>query len=461
MKKFLKKASIYVLLLLLIAAAVFSLNYFIGRRLARDLESDIEEIAVENNYQLRYLSINTNPLLRRLEINGLSLFKSGEQSLEINGAIIELTWQQVFNYIKDRDFLTRKDINADVDKFTFYDLQQNNNFSFYNSKLSYQGEINSEILKDPMELIKHNHKITILSEEMEYDYPYYRSYGFSKDNWNKISTFKEFAFTASYQSEDNKLNVEDFILKNDFIDYDLDFESIIGQTLKTEADSQTDRAVNEAKKADNENKDLKNNFSKIVLYSSEEAEIFLKGLNSNYNLALNGELLNMSDSELFKEFSFANLKLLSNFEIYLNSESSYYQIQEFNLDFDLREFKLRLGDSLSKEVNESTFGILAQEDEFSVNIETLKYQQEYSHPQGKSDLELNSNLIDAELNAEFNYNEEIPYISNSLLKFKAKNSSVEQLLLFTQLLSGEKFNQDEEGYYYLESWGKIDDLNFE
>jgi len=458
MKKFLKKASIYLSLLLLIAAAVFGLNYFLGQRLARDLEADIEEIAAENNYQLRYLSINTNPLLRRVEINGLSLLKSSEQSLEINGAEVEFSWQQIFNYIKERKFLDKKDFQAEIDKFTFYDLKQNNNFNFYNTNLSYQGIINSESLKDPLQLMKNNHNLSILSEEFDYDYPYYRSYGISKDNWKRISSFKAFAFKGSYQSQDNELSVNDFVLKNEFIDYELDFASIIEAVARDKNDSQveTDTETREV-----ELEKLENNLTKLVLYKSEETELVLKELKSNYDLEIKGELANMSENEFFKEFSFSNFKLLSDLEIYLDSTNTYYQFQKFDLDLDLKEFNLKLAESLSKEVNQSTFGILAQEDEFSVKIDSLKYQQQYSNPQGKIDFELISNMIEAELKAEFNYSEEIPYLSNSLLKFKAKNSSVEQLLMFAQLLYGEQFNQDEEGYYYLESWGNIDDLNFE
>lgn len=460
MKKFLKKASIYVLVLLLIAAAVFSLNFFLGRRLAQDLERDIEKIADENNYQLRYLSINTNPLLRRVEINGLSLLKSSEQSLEINGANIELTWQQIFNYLKDRNFLTKKDITADVDKFTFYDLQQNNNFSFYNSSVRYQGEINSEILKDPMELIKHNHQLTILAEEFDYDYPYYRSYGISKDNWERISSFKDFAFNASYLSQDKQLNLNDFVLKNEFIDYELDFESIIAESDKKEVELKS--GVEET--AENETEPIEaldNSFQEIVLYSSQESEIGLKELKSNYQLALDGEILSVSENDLFNELSFNDFELASAFEIYLNSTARIYEIQKFDLELNLNEFSLNLAESLSNQVNEISFGILAQDNDFVVDIDSLKYQQQYTRPQGKSEFELVSSLIDAQLNAEFNYSEETPYISNSFLRFKANNPSVEQLLLFTQLLSGERFNQDEEGFYYLEGWGNIDDLNFE
>jgi hypothetical protein len=471
MKKFLKGASVYLLLLLLIAAAVFSLNFFLGRRLAGDLEADIEKLAAENDYQLRYLSISANPLLKRVEINTLSLMKSDEQSYEINGAEIEFSWQQIFNYIRERKFLNEKDIKAEIAKFSFYDLQQNNHFDFYNSSLSYQGEFKTEAIKEPLELLKNNHQLSLTSKEVNYDYPFYRSYGITKANWEQISTFKDFAFKADYLSQNKSLVVSDFKLKNEFIDYQLDLETVFAEktkektepenTAENELETKTDSDPNPDSDGEDKESELETNLEEIVLYSSQNKMLIVKELKSNYNLVLNGDLINITENDFLNEFSFAGLRLNSDFEIYLDSAANSYQFQKFDFDFDLSDFQLELKEMLSQEVNESSFGILAQNQQFQLNIDSLNYQQQYSHPKGKSELKLLSNLIDAELEAEFNYSEEIPYISNSLLKFKAKNQSVEQLLLFAQLLYGESFKQDEAGYYRLESWGRLDNLNFE
>jgi hypothetical protein len=206
---------------------------------------------------------------------------------------------------------------------------------------------------------------------------------------------------------------------------------------------------------------METSLAEIVLYSRQNQKLLLKELQSNYQLALNGELINLSENELFNQFSFAELNLDSDFAMYLDSEKKNYQIQKFDLNFNLSDFQLVLKENLSQEVNQSSFGILAQNGEFELNINSLNYLQQFNHPKGKSELDLISNLIDARLNAEFNYSEEVPYISSSLLKFKAKNQSVEQLLLFAQLLNGDNFEQDEEGYYQLEIWGRLDNLNFE
>ncbi|MFW6229728.1 MAG: hypothetical protein ACOC4L_01960 [Halanaerobium sp.] len=458
MKNFLKKASAYLLVMFLIAAAVFSLNYVLGRRLARDLENDIEEIAAENDYQLRYLNLSTNPLLKRVEINTLSLLKNNEESYEINGAVLEFSWQQILNYIKEREFLDTKEMKAEIDKFSFYDLQQNNHFDFFNTSFNYQGEINSESLKDPLKLIQNDHQLTVLTEELNYDYPFYRSYGINKNNWEQISTFKGFGFNVNYQSRDSQLSINDFILKNEFIDYEIDLETTIEEIMEDKND--LDKEDSETAEND-EQKEVESGLEEIILFSNQEGKILLKELKSNYQLVLDGQLLDISENNLVNQLAFNELSLASDLEIYLDTESSSYQFQQFDLDFDLQEFELELAETLSQEVNESTFGILAQDNQFELIVDSLNYQQQFSHPQGKSDLNLTSNLIDARLNAEFNYNQQIPYISSSSLKIKPKNSSVEQLMLFAQMLYGEQFSQDEEGFYHLESWGDLDNLNFE
>ncbi len=458
MKNFLKKASAYLLVMFLIAAAVFSLNYVLGRRLARDLENDIEEIAAENDYQLRYLNLSTNPLLKRVEINTLSLLKNNEESYEINGAVLEFSWQQILNYIKEREFLDTKEMKAEIDKFSFYDLQQNNHFDFFNTSLNYQGEINSESLKDPLKLIQNDHQLTVLTEELNYDYPFYRSYGINKNNWEQISTFKGFGFNVNYQSRDSQLSINDFILKNEFIDYEIDLETTIEEIMEDKND--LDKEDSETAEND-EQKEVESGLEEIILFSNQEGKIFLKELKSNYQLVLDGQLLDISENNLVNQLAFNELSLASELEIYLDAESSSYQFQQFDLDFDLQEFELELAETLSQGVNESTFGILAQDNQFELIVDSLNYQQQFSHPQGKSDLNLTSNLIDARLNAEFNYNQQIPYISSSSLKLKPKNSSVEQLILFAQMLYDEQLSQDEEGFYHLESWGDLDNLNFE
>ncbi|MFW5686560.1 MAG: hypothetical protein ACOCXL_00070 [Halanaerobium sp.] len=458
MKNFLKKASAYLLVMFLIAAAVFSLNYVLGQRLARDLENDIEEIAAENDYQLRYLNLSTNPLLKRVEINTLSLLKNNEESYEINGAVLEFSWQQILNYIKEREFLDTKEMKAEIDKFSFYDLQQNNHFDFFNTSLNYQGEINSESLKDPLKLIQNDHQLTVLTEELNYDYPFYRSYGINKNNWEQISTFKGFGFNVNYQSRDSQLSINDFILKNEFIDYEIDLETTIEEIMEDKND--LDKEDSETAEND-EQKEVESGLEEVILFSNQEGKILLKELNSNYQLVLDGQLLDISENNLVNQLAFNELSLASELEIYLDAESSSYQFQQFDLDFDLQEFELELAETLSQGVNESTFGILAQDNQFELIVDSLNYQQQFSHPQGKSDLNLTSNLIDARLNAEFNYNQQIPYISSSSLKLKPKNSSVEQLILFAQMLYDEQLSQDEEGFYHLESWGDLDNLNFE
>ncbi|RQD76260.1 MAG: hypothetical protein D5S01_04050, partial [Halanaerobium sp. MSAO_Bac5] len=73
MKNKLKKGSIYLFLMLLIAAVIFSLNYFYANRIAEDIEKSIRAYADQEGYQIRELQTSVNPLLRTININSLKL----------------------------------------------------------------------------------------------------------------------------------------------------------------------------------------------------------------------------------------------------------------------------------------------------------------------------------------------------------------------------------------------------
>ena len=120
-----------------------------------------------------------------------------------------------------------------------------------------------------------------------------------------------------------------------------------------------------------------------------------------------------------------------------------------------------LAEELSQDLNQNTFGILAADNNFEISINEFSYDQKYSYPNGSSSSSLKSSLIEAELEAEYNYSEETPYISNAILKYKLQNARAEQLNSFLQLVLGQSLKKDEAGYYKLEIWGDLDDLNFE
>jgi len=132
---------------------------------------------------------------------------------------------------------------------------------------------------------------------------------------------------------------------------------------------------------------------------------------------------------------------------------------DFNLN--LKEFKLILTEILAQELNRNSFGILAENNQFEILINDFNYQQDYSHPSGSSISNLDSSMLKAEFKAEYNYSKKIPYVSTAELRYKPQTTKVKQLNSFLQLALGEQINKDEAGYYQIEFWGPIDDLNFE
>lgn len=420
MKKFLKNASIYILLMLLIAAVIFSLNYFYGQKISQDIATDIEQQAAENNYQLRYLEIETNPLLQTMNIKNLNLTKTDEFNLILNQGEIKFSWQQIINYIREGSFQFDKNFVSQIGQINYSNLQDNYQLNFTDADLNYQGDLKLQELNKPEKLLTENHNLKFMAAEVKYDFPYYRSYGFTAEDWNRLSTFTNFILKADYQKENQLLKVAQFNLS--------------GELLKVIFDLQSEIEYRDDK----------------VVFTTPK---------SSFDFLFLAEELELEENSLFNKMAFKQLDF--NGELDLTLEADYYQANQADFELNLTDFKLNLGEELSHQLNQSSFGILAQNNNFELAVDSLNYEQEYQSPNGKSSAVLKSTLIDSTLEAEFNYSEEIPYISTASFRYKPKTAPVKQLNSFLQLILSERFEQDQDGYFVVELWGYIDDLNYE
>lgn len=428
MKKFFKKASIYILLMILVAGIIFSLNYYYGEKISKDVEAEISQIAKNNNYQLRFLEIETNPLLQKMQIQNLNLTKADQFNLIINQGQIKLNWQQILNYFRQGEFQLDKNFESIIKQVNYSNLKENYQLNFKDAEIKYQGKLPEEKLtqvnskSDLVFLLEEDHKLDFQAAELKYDFPYYRSYGLNSENWNRLSTFNNFNVRANYNAETKHLKVEEFDLR--------------GELLK-----------------------IIFNLDSKVNYQAKNEKILIEELKSDYDFLLAGEKLKFEENSFFKDLNFKQFDF--NGSLNLAKEENRFQANELNFNLKLSQFKLLLAKELSQDLNQNTFGILAADNNFEISINEFSYNQEYSYPNGNSSSSLKSSLIEAELEAEYNYSEETPYISNAIFKYKPKNARAEQLNSFLQLVLGQSFKKDEAGYYKLEIWGDLDDLNFE
>lgn len=422
MKRFLKNASIYLLIMVLIAAVIFSLNYFYGRKISRDLEAEMRKSASENDYQLRYIAIETNPLMQEMNIQNLNLIKADDYNLILNQAEIKFSFKQILNYIRNGSFQLERDLETKIMQINYSNLKENYQLNFENSDLFYQGGFNLSDLNKLDSLLKAEHKLEFDAEEMKYDFPYYRSYGINNEDWKRLSTFRNFSLKADYDSQNKNLNVSEFNLSSEFLRLIFDLESELE-------------------------------------YAAESEKVIFRQLKTNYDFLLAADEMELEENSFFKDLSFK--QLASNGFLDFVLEEDLYEAKEIDFNLNLEDFKLLLSEEMSTQLNQSTFGILAQNNEFEVAVNSFSYQQNYTFPNGESKAELQSSIIDAFLNAEYNYSEEIPYLSSAELRYQPKTAKAEQLNSFMQLLLGKRFKEDEDGYFIVEAWGDIDDLNFE
>ncbi|MFW5736632.1 MAG: hypothetical protein ACOCXB_04670 [Halanaerobium sp.] len=428
MKNFFKKASIYIFLMLLAAGIIFSLNYYYGQKISEDIEAEITQTADNNDYQLKSIEIDTNPFLQKIELQNLSLNRTEEVNIIVNQAEINFSWQQLLNYIQNQDFQLDKNLESQIKQIKFSSLEDNYQLDFSDLRLDYQGNLSElrlaqlKSIDDLHLLLEKDHNLDFRAAELKYDFPYYRSYGLNNDNWDRISTFDDFILKADYNKDTQKLNIEEFNLSSELL------------TLIFNLDSD-------------------------LVYDKDQKEITVEQLKGNYDFNLAADNLDFEANSFFQDLEFKQFDF--NGGLNLSREEDFYKANQLDFNLNLSEFKLLLSEALSQQVNQNTLGILAADNKFEILIDKFSYQQKYDYPNGSSQSELNSSLINAEFEAEYNYSEETPYLSSSHLRYKPQNEAAEQLNSFLQIILEKSIERNEAGFYELEIWGDLDDLNFE
>lgn len=432
MKKFFKNASIYILLMILIVGLIFAADYFYGRKISEDISAEIDQFAQNNGYQLNFVEVETNLLLRELNLKNINFSRGGEFNLILNEAVVNFSWQQLLNYFQKGKLEIDKNLDAKITQLYYSNLAENYQLKLDQTEISYQGKFPqnelSQInkLADLAPLLTTDHQLELRAEKLKYDFPYYRRYGLSNDDWEELSTFNDFILRADYKKEEEVFKLSQFNLSNDFLKVIFDFKAQLA--YQAEAEAEADRVT-------------------------------LKEAQSSYDLLLAAEKINFKENDYFKELKLKQFDLSGDFK--LGKAEEKLNLKELDLSFNLNNFKLELAAELSRQLNRETFGILAADNNFSFAVDKLSYDQEYTYPNGKSESQLESSLLTAEMKADYNYSQKMPYLNSAELKYKSKNSKIEQLNLFIQLLLGQRFQQNEEGYYQINLWGPIDDLNFE
>lgn len=433
MKKFLKKASIYLILMFIAAALLFGLNHYYGSRLAADLKIKIQEAAEENNYQIRNLELNANPLFQEVNIERMMISKAQDTNIDFVGAEVKLSWQQIFHYIRNNDLALQKDYLAEINNLNYSDLKNEYRLNFKDVLLSYSGEFKIEDADDIEYLLENNHNFDFEAEELIYDFPYYRSYGITSDSWEKLSTFNQVKLNGEYQSESRVLQLEEFILNGEFINYEANLNAEIREFTEAETDSG-------AKYKD---------------------KLIFNNLKLNYFLDFNGEGLKTEENQYYKSLSFADYSFKAYLDIFLeNTDQMLYRANQFDTEMELNNFNLTFNEELSKKINETTYGIFAKDNQFSLKIDTFDFEQEYTNPAGTTQSNLVTPFLNSELDANYSFSRENFYLDNALLKIKPRTVEAETLFNFIQLIFDEQFEEDKEGYYLIRMHGELGNLEF-
>ncbi|ADQ14581.1 hypothetical protein [Halanaerobium hydrogeniformans] len=434
----LKKGSIYLLMMVLIAAVIFSLNYFYASRISEDIEENIRTFAIEEDYQIRELQISANPFLRTVNIERLNFLETDNFSLELSNLEIKLSWQQLINYIQEGDFNLYRNTQLLIDDIIYSNLSDDYQLNFKESKINYQGSSDFDKFIESKNIYEADHDFDFRAAELKVDYPYYRRYGITKDSWDKLPLFDNFVLKVNYDSQSDELIIEEFDLSGEFLSCQADLEAVVIDIDEQQA--------------------LETDYSLITADSKKAFSDF----KANYYFAFDGSGLEILENEYFKDIKLDSLSFDGYFDLSLDEpEEMSYHANQLNLILELKDLKLLFSEELSQQINQNTFGILASDQLFSIEINLFNYLQDFTHPRGSTESNLESPFADAQLIADFNYSQETPYLTNGQLRFRPKKDSAQQLILFSQLIFNREFEEDEAGYYIIEAWGDFDDLQFD
>lgn len=428
MKNFFKRASVYILIMLFAAAVIFGANYYYGQKIAEDVTAEMREAASANNYQLRSIEVTSNPLLQKIDIKNLNLSQADQFNLIINQAEINFGWRQILNYIRNQDFELDKDLDSNIYQIRFSNLNENYQLDFQEAELHYRGNLTEEIFlafkndNNLQPLLDSDHQLDFTAAELKYNFPYYRSYGLTDEAWARLSTFNNFVFRADYNKDQRNFNLKEFNLSSELLTLIYNFESIID-------------------------------------YSDQKQQITFEELKGDYDFHLTAEDIDFEANNFYQDLRFKQFGFNGSFD--LSNLNDRVRANQLDFNLKLTEFKLELAEILAQQLNQNSFGILAENNQFEILINSFSYQQQYSHPTGSSQSELDSSMLLADLTAEYNYSEDIPYISSAELKYKPQTAKAEQLNSFLQLVLNQQISRNETGFYSIKFWGPIDDLSLE
>lgn len=424
MKKFFKTASIYLLLLFLLAAAIFVLNIYYGQRIAQQLNFDLTMYLNKLNYQTEEVKFKVNPLLRKIEVEKLTLINPAEFKLTLESATINLSWKQLFNYLKYNEFQLDKNFKSYLKRLNYYNLISNYQINFKNVELNYQGDLDN-VSPDKLEnILNKDHNLSFKAENLAYNYPYYRDFALTKNSWDKLRSFNDFKFDLAYTSSNQQLNLQQFDLSNEIIR-------------------------------------LMFNFTTKLDFNQTQQKFKFLDLTGNYDFLLAGKQLEFTANETFKQLQLGQLTTSGNLAVSYPEGKNNYLLNSLAYNFEANDVYFVLSDQLNDELNNFSFNLLDQSQNIEFQIDQLTASQDYSRPEGKGNFKLDSSLITAEAKTEYLYQNSQLYFSNLNLRYLPKNKLAEQLNYLLQLILNKRFRQDEDGYYIIDLWGELNNLQYQ
>ncbi len=433
-----RKTLFFLVIPILLAGLIFTLNVHYGNQIETNLLSSLKQTAKENNYQLRLGEIEVNPLLRSFQFEEVVVTDLDSFEVELNNSNLKVSWQQMLYYIKNSQFDLINGFTAKVDHIDYADLIRNQDFILFNAVLDFKGELTKEMLiNKSAALLNNNQQLSLTAEEAQYNYLYYKNFGFTDQSWRKISSFSDLTVNANYQATEQALKIEDIKLQNEI----LELTGAIQAGLQAhQAELQTNQAGSQAKQAE---------------------VIEVVNLHGNYDFMVDGSQLKFGPTEYTEDYSFQQITMQADFDLLSGEkEKAELVVNDYQLDLFLDQVVILPANNIREQLSQTTYGLINIDENTGLKIDSWLVALNYDRPQAEVNSEILTPAFGAELAMGISYDQDPIYISNSKLVISGLGEGTNRFIMMLELLTGRKLQRDAEGNIIIEAWGSLHNLNF-
>lgn len=400
------KGTIVVISLLILAVVV--LNFYLAGVMVEHAREGLEDLN-KDEVRIQYGKITASPIGRRITLKEARLFVEEIDNYTCEEISVTLSWGQMIEIIRNEKIEELKEMNLLAKKIIIGDDQAL--FSIGSMSFSFSGLINQEIIDGNTELLlKTPQKLSVAFTDFNIELSEFLE---EEINLGKMSVFDRISFDLAYNPDKKTLEVEDFIVKNEIID----FKALSSCTL-----------------------------------IGDEIDSIIPGL---FTLKMEGSIDGKNIDFIEDEYGYMSFKDFA-FKMDFEMDFSLPEISPVAfVDTKISDIEYRFPDEMKYYL--ILMGMLSSDTE-KIDISNLAYNMNIN----KEDLylyaTLKSSLFDLDLEMDAVNDTYDPYINFSTLKISNISRDGESIIDFLELMLEDRLPRDKQSNIIIEYSGYLSEL---